>query len=249
MPLRVPDAAADLLLGGACVGCARPGRVLCLDCRAGLPDHAVQRWPTPTPPGLVPPFATGDYLDLLRAMILAHKERRLLTLQRPLGALLAVAVSQALEQVGVPVGESVVLIPAPSRRGAARQRGHDPTLRMCQAAQEALSRDGRDVLVAPLLRFRAGVIDQAGLDIAQRRSNLAGSMECAPGALRRLRGLRAAGHLVICDDVITTGATAREAQRALGAVGLPPVAIAAVAATRRRASISGVLLSSHPGTE
>jgi orotate phosphoribosyltransferase len=36
--------------------------------------------------------------------------------------------------------------------------------------------------------------------------------------------------------VLTTGATAREAQRALAAVGLEPVAVAVVAATRRRAA-------------
>jgi predicted amidophosphoribosyltransferase len=39
--------------------------------------------------------------------------------------------------------------------------------------------------------------------------------------------------------VLTTGATAREAQRALAAAGVPVAAIAAVAATPRRAGGRG----------
>jgi predicted amidophosphoribosyltransferase len=78
------------------------------------------------------------------------------------------------------------------------------------------------------------VVDQAGLGAAARAANLTGSMCCRSAALRRLAGRRRRATLVVCDDVITTGATAREAQRALEAVGLHVAAVAAIAATRRR---------------
>ena len=57
-------------------------------------------------------------------------------------------------------------------------------------------------------------------------------MACPARAVRRQAGRRA--HVVVCDDVITTGATAREAQRALEAAGVTVLAVAAVAATTRR---------------
>ena len=221
------DAGADLLLGSACVGCGEPGRVLCADCRTELPADAAEAWPTPTPPGLAPPFATGPYDGALRAMVVGHKERRLLGLTRPLGDLLATAVLAAAGRTA-----PLLLVPVPSRPAAVRARGHDPTLAMTRRAARSLRTMDRDVAVARLLRTRAGVADQAGLDADQRHANLAGSMTCPAAAVRRHAGRRA--HVVVCDDVITTGATAREAQRALEAAGLAVHAVAAVAATRRR---------------
>lgn len=222
------DAFADLVLGAACVACGRAGRPLCRDCHDALPATAVPAWPTPTPAGLAPPYVAGEYADALRALVLAHKEDRLLALARPLGGLLATAVAASV----VPLQDAVLLVPVPSRRAAQRERGYDPTGAMVRRAARELRRDGRHVGVAPVLRLRGRVQDQAGLGAEQRSRNLAGSMWCPSGVVARYAGVRA--RVVVCDDVLTTGATAREAQRALEAAGLGVHAIACVAATRRR---------------
>lgn len=154
----------------------------------------------------------------------------MLALARPLGDLLAVSVAAATDDVGGPL----VLVPVPSRRSSVRARGHDPTLAITRLAAARLTAGGHDVAVHRMLRLRTGVVDQAGLDASARAANLTGSMTCPGPALVRLARRRARARLVVCDDVLTTGATAREAQRALETVGLTVHAIAAVAATRRR---------------
>ena len=222
------DAARDLLLGTHCVGCARPGRLLCADCSELLPTHAEVAWPSPTPPGLVATFATAAYDGMVKAMVLGHKERGLLALRRPLAELLAQAVA------GSGATGPLVLVPVPSRRASVRARGHDPTYTMTSGAAAILRSGGTDALARPLLRLLPGVVDQAGLDAAQRAANLAGSMACSVPSLRRLARSRPCARIVVCDDVLTTGATIREAQRSLESVGLTVAAGAVVAATRRR---------------
>lgn len=226
------DGAVDLLLGGTCVGCSHPGRPLCASCADLLPTSAVPAWPAPAPVGLVVPWAAAEYAGTVRAMVIAHKEERVLALAAPLGRLLALAATGALR--GVEVDGPVVLVPVPSRPGSTRARGHDPTATMTGRAARLLRRAGHDALAVPLLRSRRGVADQAGLDAAARAANLAGSMHVVGGSLRRLAARRPRARFVVCDDVLTTGATAREAQRALESVGLGVLAVAAVAATRRR---------------
>lgn len=230
----VLDGSLDLLLGGSCVGCARPGRALCDGCAAALPDVGRPAWPTPAPAGLAAPWAAAEYAGAVRAMVLAHKEHRLLALRAPLGCLLARAVESGLADCSIDPAGPVVLVPVPSRPGSARARGHDPTWAITARAAGLARAAGRDVVAMRLLRSRAGVLDQAGLDAGARAVNLAGSMHCPTGSLHRLRARRPRAHLVVCDDVITTGSSAREAQRALESVGLSVVAVAAVAATRRR---------------
>lgn len=243
---ELADAAADLLLGGRCAGCGRPGRVLCPDCARALPTDAHPAWPDPVPPGLVPPWAAAEYAGVVRGLVVGHKERRLVALRDPLARLLARAAAAALAELP---DDPVVLVPVPSRPGVVRARGYDPTGRLTAGAAAVLRESGTDAIALPVLRVRRGSVDQAGLDAAARARNLAGSMHCPTELLRRLGARRARTRIVVCDDVVTTGVTLREAQRALEAVGLEATAVAAVAATRRRIPTTGrsALSSVDPG--
>lgn len=225
------DALVDLLLGSRCAVCGRGGRPLCRACRADLPRAPRASWPDPTPAGLALPVAAARYEAAVKALVLAHKEHQVLALATPLGGLLADAVRELLVLSGVardPPRRPLALVPVPSRPAVVRARGHDPLLRVTRRAAGELRRDGTPVVVRRLLRARSRVRDQAGLSAVERAANLRGAFTC------RLPAAPDAGPVVVVDDVLTTGATAREAQRALEDAGHQVLGIATVAATVRR---------------
>lgn len=215
--------------------------MLCPGCRALLAHEAPgaprPTRPDPCPPGLPLTWACGAYEGALRQLVVAHKEHGQQALATPLGALLAESVLAALAGAGdhVSRGTPVLLVPAPSRPSAVRARGRDAALVLVRSAARTLRRRGVPVLVAPLLTTRAGLVDQAGLGAEARAANLAGSLWVRPERLRRLaRRVPESAGVVLCDDVVTTGATLVEASRALRAVGLPVLGAATLAATGRR---------------
>jgi predicted amidophosphoribosyltransferase len=177
-------------------------------------------------------MAVGAYDGALKLMVNAHKEQQRLALARPLGDLLAVAV---LGHVRHCLPGPVLLVPVPSRRGVVRRRGHDPLLRLTRRAATSLRADGVAARVwSPLASVRS-VQDQAGLSAHERGRNLRHSMSSRRGA--RGEPPTPGGErpvVVVVDDVITTGATLREAQRALEETGVRVDGVAAVAATRKR---------------
>lgn len=191
-------------------------------------------WPDPRPAGLRPPYAAGPYDGALRAAVLACKERRVGALVPPLGDLLADAVGRVVTACGGSPG-LLVLVPVPSRRSSVRARGSDTTALLTARAARVLRRTSGPVRTARLLAVREDVADQSGLDADARAANLAGACHVRPGVRRRVARWGRV-HVVVCDDVLTTGATAREAQRALEDAGVPVLGIATVAATRRRST-------------
>jgi len=105
---------------------------------------------------------------------------------------------------------------------------------VAREAARRLRRRGVDTVVRQALLTSARVQDQATLGAAARSVNLAGSMRC-----RRVPNLPEDVVVVVVDDVLTTGSTAREAQRALEAAGVRVSGVGTVAATRRHLDQSG----------
>lgn len=212
------DAALDLLLGGTCSGCRRPGRSLCPHCRAELAAlGAPLRVELPAVP--IPVRAAALHRGLVRDLLLDHKENHVLALAAPLGGLLAGAVAS------LPGSGPVLLVPVPSTATAVRRRGHDPGARLAARCAATLRRQGRAARSAGVLRHVRAVLDQVGLSGPERARNLGGALAARPAR----RG-DALPPVILCDDVVTTGATVAEANRALRAAGWRVVAAVALTA-------------------
>jgi predicted amidophosphoribosyltransferase len=174
---------------------------------------------------------------VVRAAIVAHKERGRGDLRAVLAAALARSLDEAARATPAPLPADLrpdqpadllpVLVPVPSSPSATRRRGADPTRALVVAAAR---RAGLDRRVAPALRLGRPVADQAGLGARDRSANLAGAF----AVRRRWAQVLPGATVVIVDDVVTTGATLTEAARVVRTAGATVVTAAVVAATRRR---------------
>lgn len=211
----------DLVLPASCVCCARPGSVWCSPCQPAAVAAPVTLSHGP------PTTAAGEYADELRTVLLHYKERGARQLVSRLADYLSEAVDVAA-RAAVGPGDLVALVPIPSRRSAARERGGDHVLRLARLVGRHAG-----VPVLSLLQLVGPVADSAGLTPVQRQANLAGRMRAGPPPQPRT-ALRT--KLIIVDDIVTTGATLAEADRALAGAGWSHRAAAVIAATRLRSS-------------
>lgn len=202
-------AALALLLPVWCAGCDRPDTALCAQCRELLRPR-VRRRPLTAELDV---FSALDFEGVPARVVRAFKEDGRTALARPLGAALAEAVRDA----AMVAGHDPLIVPVPSSRRAFRRRGYE-------IAGLVARRAGLSPI--PALVSRGTVADQRGLDRPGRAQNVAGTL--------RARGV-AGVEVIVVDDVLTTGATLREAVRALSDAGARVVAAATVAATPRHA--------------
>lgn len=203
----------DLVLPVECGGCGATSTRWCEACAAALSvktDEPVLVTPR-LDPG-VPVFSLGRYAGVRREAIVAVKERGRADLVAPLSAALNAGLTRLIAW-GI-VDEPLTLVPAPTRRSAARRRGGDPVTRMALAAGPP------GTTVSQALRLRAFTRDSVGLSAGDRERNIVGRV-----VLRRHVG----GDVVLVDDVVTTGGTAAESVRVLKTAGATVSAVLTVA--------------------
>lgn len=145
----------------------------------------------------------------------------------------------------------VLLIPAPSSAQSVRRRGYAPANLLVQEAARQLNKRlpasvrvrAVDVIgYAPRTRRGSGasIISDAisGAQNEQKSLGAVGRAERMHGALRVMEPALCAGRVsIICDDVVTTGATASEMVRVLQEAGSLVLGVCAVAAVPKKAQI------------
>lgn len=226
----------DFLLPPVCLGCRGPialgdsVRLVCRPCRARLrpiPWPRCARCDSPRGTGAERAAwcqECGDWPPVLRCA------RSCVVLEPPATELVHALKYGGWEDLGGFMGERMarLLLPHDSRREATlvvpvpttplrlRQRGYNQASLIAQA----YATGARLRCLAALERIR-GSGTQVALQPAERMANVAGAFHVRSDVQLELPG----AHVILVDDVLTTGATARAAASALGAGGVRAVSV------------------------
>lgn len=159
-------------------------------------------------------LAIGKYEGYLRSLILRAKAGHDDALTLAMGHALAHAWQTRAEK---PPIDALVATPVPAVRRLLRAAN------VAEVLAEALASELRLPLLTSFLGLRRHVKQQHTLKPAQRARNLHRAMTAS--VTYDIKGV----HLLLVDDVLTTGATADEAARALLEAGAASVSVAVVA--------------------
>lgn len=194
----------------SCVDCGAEGQLLCVSCAKRLQPAVARCYRCHKV------SATGatckscrSQTKLARVQVLTAYEgvARRLVWQLKFGRARAGAVEIGRLLAPFVDGDDIVLVPVPTATSRVRQRGYDQAVLIARALSRAADSPFASLLI------RRGQHRQVGMSRARRQQQLKNVLY-----VRRPERVRGA-HIILVDDVITTGATLEAATAALKAAG------------------------------
>jgi ComF family protein len=162
----------------------------------------------------------------MKAAIHALKYDGLHPAARGLGRMLA----EAIAQLAVDAPVAMLVVPVPLHKSKQAQRGFNQARSLAIHALGFLKKSHPQwqlrLASSTLMRLRA-TESQAGLTPHMRRLNVRGAFSVSDSSAVMLK------HVLVVDDILTTGATARSAAQALLKAGAASVWVATLARARR----------------
>lgn len=231
MRMAILHALLDLLLPPICLACEERidprdrARFVCARCKARLravpspacPRCGASRRQTGRAPGDSCPECQNwpDILRWARAACLLHPPADHLVHQLKYNGWRCLAGPMADRMANLPLpsecAECRICVPVPTSAQRVRERGYNQAGLLAAAFARSSGRE----LVPALVRSMAST-SQTGLQPVKRRANVAGAFRLDPVLARRLGN----AHVMLIDDVLTTGATAVECTRVLETGGV-----------------------------
>ena len=205
-----------LLFPTRCFGCRDLGYSICSNCRKLWNPHIYKSTIVD-----LAVYSAIPYSPVAKNILLAAKEQSIKSADQLVRSAMAASLQVLFQKY-----PNSALVPIPSAPASNRRRGRDFINEMAIFVAKDMG-----VGVLPLLEQQRLVRDQSKLNIASRRENLAMALSIKP----QLRGNYSNESVVILDDLVTTGSTINEANRALTKAGFKVQAAAtACVALRRR---------------
>lgn len=207
--------------------CARCGDAIDAAQSAFEPDNPAQcRTCRLTPPPSAKAVSYGTYHGRMKDAIHALKYDRLCAAAPRLGGMLAQAISQLAGEAPM----EMLVVPVPLHRLKHTERGFNQARLLAAHGLRTLAKTHPQwrfrLAASTLIRLRS-TENQAGLTPRMRRMNVSGAFRVSdPGLVR-------AKHVLVVDDILTTGATVRAVSKALLDAGAASVWVATLARARR----------------